>query len=140
MGSAVVQLGFASEEDVLSILARRLCVPSISSPEIDLDRLDFSVLSAQQVIEYRALPYKTFRRTLVIGLVDPHNRLVIGELEKLTGRRIKPVVVLYSVMNEVLRDLASTVPGSESAPLNSSRGKGFHEAPALPPDTGPKGH
>jgi len=56
----------------------------------------------------RVLPYKVYRRTIMVGLEDPHNRLVLSELETLTGRRIKPAVMLSSCLEMALRNIAAS--------------------------------
>ena len=106
LGSAVVELGYASIDDVSDALSKQLYVPSLTPSQVQRDRLDFSLLSPLQAVEIRALPYRVFRRTILVGLEDPHNRLVISELEKLTGRRVKPAVVLSSCLDSSLKELS----------------------------------
>ena len=59
LGSAIVELGYVSLERVSDVLARQLCVPSLTPQDVARDGLDFSLLSPLQALEMRALPYES---------------------------------------------------------------------------------
>ena len=46
LGSAIVELGYVSLEQVSDVLARQLCVPSLTPHDVARDGLDFSLPSA----------------------------------------------------------------------------------------------
>ncbi len=106
----LVELGYATEHTVTSILAESYGVPFYSLEEVQIDESVTPILDPKTARRYQALPLYIEDSYLVIAMVNPFDVVAIDDLRLLTGYNIKPIIVMESELKEALerlsRDLA----------------------------------
>jgi putative nucleotidyltransferase with HDIG domain len=95
LGVALVELGYVSEEQVLSTVARKLgfdrvrldSVQRTAPVEAALQLVPFEIASSKGIV-----PLACDRTTVTVAMRDPGNLNAIDELQFRTGRRVKVVI------------------------------------------------
>ncbi len=102
IGEVVVELGFASERDILRTLAQRLSVEYVDSPlftvELDTTKLVPEALARQ----YNILPMYLRAGTLTIATNDPLDFACLEDVAMITGLEIRTVL---SPISEIERGI-----------------------------------
>lgn len=94
LGTALVAMGFLSEELLVKALSKQLAVPvarldALDVPESVLRKLDHDFVKTHAICPER---YIADRKTLVVAMADPINVETIDEVQRRTGMRIQPTV------------------------------------------------
>lgn len=101
LGEAVVRLGFAPEEAVLSVLARQLGLPFLAPPlAVEAEaarRIRPAFARKRQVV-----PLRIEGRTLQVAMADPLDLATIDDLQFQSGKRVGPVLTTPSAIREGL--------------------------------------
>ncbi len=92
IGELLVDMGFISEHNIATFLARQLHVPYV---EIEKQLIDIEVvnmLPADIARRIAAIPLYKDREALVVAMADPLNIFGLDDIQKATGREIRQVV------------------------------------------------
>ena len=73
LGSALVRLGFLSEEDVTNFLSRQYGVPAINLSYFEIDPAVVKLIPHETARRYQILPLSRVGASLTIAMVDPTN-------------------------------------------------------------------
>ncbi|MDD5005119.1 MAG: ATPase, T2SS/T4P/T4SS family [Candidatus Omnitrophica bacterium] len=122
--SALVRLGFASEESILSVLSKQLNIPYIKIKEIDISPDVVTKIPAKFVFHYKLMPIKIGGNVLTCAVTDPLNIQIIDDMKLLLGFEIKTVLAgekdiqesihkYYGVGAETLEKMVSEKKGQE---------------------------
>ncbi|MGC4001036.1 MAG: general secretion pathway protein GspE [Anaeromyxobacter sp.] len=94
LGQALVEMKFATEADVVEVLARRF-----SFEVARLDRLDgyahqqaLQLVGREFSLKHNVFPMQADTSTLTVAMSDPTNLQVVDELRFRTGRRVKVAI------------------------------------------------
>src|SRR5258707_44789 len=100
LGSALVKLGFLSDEDVTNFLSRQYGVPAINLSYFEIDGSVVKLVPYDTAKRYQILPLSRVGASLTIAMVDPTNVFAMDDIKFMTGFNIEPVVASESSIGE----------------------------------------
>src|SRR5579859_4430848 len=100
LGSALVKLGFLSDEDVTNFLSRQYGVPAINLAYFEIDATVVKLIPYETAKRYQILPLSRVGSSLTIAMVDPTNVFAMDDIKFMTGFNIEPVVASESSILE----------------------------------------
>src|SRR5690242_6360372 len=100
LGSALVKLGFLTEEDVNNFLSRQYGVPAINLSYFEIDPTVVKLIPFETAKRYQILPLSRVGASLTIAMVDPTNVFAMDDIKFMTGFNIEPVVASESSILE----------------------------------------
>jgi type IV pilus assembly protein PilB len=100
LGSALVKLGFMSDEDVTNFLSRQYGVPAINLSYFEIDASVIKLIPFETAKRYQILPLSRVGASLTIAMVDPTNVFAMDDIKFMTGFNIEPVVASESSILE----------------------------------------
>src|SRR5262250_1792795 len=92
LGSALVKLGFLTDEDVTNFLSRQYGVPAINLSYFEIDPAVVKLIPFETAKRYQILPLSRVGASLTIAMVDPTNVFAMDDIKFMTGFNIEPVV------------------------------------------------
>ncbi len=92
LGSAMVKLGFVSEDDVTNILSRHYGVPAINLEYFEVDAAVVKLIPYETAKRYQVLPISRVGASLTLAMVDPTNVYAMDDIKFMTGLNIEPVI------------------------------------------------
>ncbi|HBG45981.1 MAG TPA: type II secretion system protein GspE [Deltaproteobacteria bacterium] len=102
VGKVIVNLGYATEEDIANALAVQYGIPSIMISSVILDPRLLKLVPEQTAKRYMVIPVSVDGDTLKVAMLDPLNVFAIDELKKLTGLQIDPLVTTETEVMKAL--------------------------------------
>lgn len=100
LASALVKLGFLSDEDVTNFLSRQYGVPAINLSYFEIDPAVVKLIPYETAKRYQILPLSRVGASLTIAMVDPTNVFAMDDIKFMTGFNIEPVVASESSILE----------------------------------------
>ncbi len=100
LASALVKLGFLSDEDVTNFLSRQYGVPAINLSYFEIDSAVVKLIPFETAKRYQILPLSRVGASLTIAMVDPTNVFAMDDIKFMTGFNIEPVVASESSIVE----------------------------------------
>src|SRR5437867_12210648 len=100
LGSALVKLGFLTDEDVTNFLSRKYGVPAINLSYFEIDPTVVKLIPYETAKRYQILPLSRVGASLTIAMVDPTNVFAMDDIKFMTGFNIEPVVASESSIIE----------------------------------------
>jgi type II secretion system protein E len=92
IGSLLVKMGLANEEDVLRALSRQLHIPFVKPSELTLDEKLKSIVPAQIAEHYRLIPIEIKDGMLRVAVNDPLDIHTLDDLRLALRMEIEPVI------------------------------------------------
>lgn len=93
LGTNLIEMGFISEEQLASFLARKAGVPCTTPEQLNHVPADvLSLLPAELVKKYMAIPIALEKKRLTLAMADPTNLPAIDEISFRTGYIVSPLV------------------------------------------------
>src|SRR2546421_5702904 len=109
LGSALVKLGFLSDEDVTNFLSRQYGVPAINLSYFEIDGSVVKLVPYETAKRYQILPFSRVGASLTIAMVDPTNVFAMDDIKFMTGFNIEPVVASEAaIMDGIEKAYASS--------------------------------
>src|SRR5213082_2941220 len=100
LGSALVKLGFLTDEDVTNFLSRQYGVPAINLSYFEIDPTVVKLIPFETAKRYQILPLSRVGASLTIAMVDPTNVFAMDDIKFMTGFNIEPVVASEAAIME----------------------------------------
>ena len=100
LASALVKLGFLTDEDVTNFLSRQYGVPAINLSYFEIDPAVVKLIPYETAKRYQILPLSRVGASLTIAMVDPTNVFAMDDIKFMTGFNIEPVVASESSIIE----------------------------------------
>src|ERR1700747_622327 len=100
LGSALVKLGFLTDEDVTNFPSRQYGVPAINLSYFEIDPAVVKLIPFETAKRYQILPLSRVGASLTIAMVDPTNVFAMDDIKFMTGFNIEPVVASESSIQE----------------------------------------
>ncbi len=113
LGSALVKLGFLSDEDVTNFLSRQYGVPAINLSYFEIDPAVVKLIPFETAKRYQILPLSRVGASLTIAMVDPTNVFAMDDIKFMTGFNIEPVVASESSIQEGIEKAYGTTKEAE---------------------------
>ncbi|HEX9102234.1 MAG TPA: hypothetical protein VF997_08530 [Polyangia bacterium] len=93
LGTCVVELGFTDEKTVAGVLAAQLKIPSATAAQLDkCDAFAIKLVPAAMAERLRAVPLRQDGDKLWVVMADPTDQQALGELSKVTSKKVRPMV------------------------------------------------
>jgi len=92
LSSALIDLGFLMEDDLLNFLHKRYGVPSISIADLELDPKLVDLIEQDFMQKNQVIPVRRSGSTLYLAMVDPFNVSVIDDIKFRTGYHVEALV------------------------------------------------
>jgi type IV pilus assembly protein PilB len=103
LGEVLVELNFASETQVLEVLAQGYGIPFVQRTAKIADPKVVEILPRDFVEEHKVLPLFLVRGTLTIAVSEPANLYLVEEIQRLTGYEVHIVAATVSEIEGSLR-------------------------------------
>ncbi len=103
MGTAIVNLGLLSEEEMAQALSRQLGYPYINLDQFEVypDVVDLIPVDVAQ--KYLIMPIHRIRSFLTLAMVDPTDLEIIEDVRFRTGLSIQPVIASESGISNAIK-------------------------------------
>jgi len=100
LASALVKLGFLSDEDVTNFLFAPVRRAAINLSYFEIDPAVVKLIPYETAKRYQILPLSRVGASLTIAMVDPTNVFAMDDIKFMTGFNIEPVVASESSIIE----------------------------------------
>jgi len=111
LGSILIEMGFITVDKMLAFLSQKFSVPSINLFKTDIKPEVLQLLDQEKMKKYRILPVSLEGNTLTLAMVSPQDFMTISDLEFTLGKKIKPVIVPFFMMEAALNLLSDNYEG-----------------------------
>ena len=105
LGSAVVALGFATDDAIVAILSRQFRVPAVDLTRIEFDADVVGLIPAVTARKYQVVPLSRSGATLAVAVADPGNVVALDDIKFLTGCNVEPQVATEAAVDAAVRKL-----------------------------------
>lgn len=92
LGQILIGLGFASEEEILPVLAKQREIPYVSIKMTLVDPAAIKAVLPKYAHHYMVMPISLTNGTLKVALSDPFDLDILDDLRLLVGHKIEPVL------------------------------------------------
>jgi type IV pilus assembly protein PilB len=92
IGRVLVDLGYASQGAILSVMARQIGIEYIDFAERRPDPAAVALVSRDLASRYILMPIELQENVLVVAMADPQNVLALDDLRIITGHEIRPAI------------------------------------------------
>ncbi|MFC1708992.1 GspE/PulE family protein [Candidatus Omnitrophota bacterium] len=90
--SVLIRLGFAAEEEVLSVLSRQLSISYVKINDLQVHPDVISNIPAKFAFHYKLMPLKIEDNILTCAVTDPLNVQVLDDIKLLLGFQVEAVL------------------------------------------------
>jgi len=108
LGSILIELGYISTDDLCDFLSKKFGVPSINLFKINIPQYVIDEITLDKIKLYKILPISMDRGTLTLAMTSPQDFMIISDLEFSVGKKIKPVITPFFMMEAALHLLSSS--------------------------------
>lgn len=105
IGSILIQQGAITVDVLLDFLGKQFGVPTANLFQLDIPSNVLSSIPLYIVKERKVLPLDADEGSIALAMVNPNDLLTIHEIEFMTGKRIRPVLVPSSQFDLALRSI-----------------------------------
>jgi type IV pilus assembly protein PilB len=92
LGRVVVDLGYASEAAVLSVVATQIGIEYVDFNERKPDPNAIAVVPRELAMRFSLMPVAIVDNSLVVAMADPHNVVALDDLRVITGMDVRGVI------------------------------------------------
>src|SRR5664279_6051636 len=92
IGRVLVDLGYASQGAILSVMARQIGIEYIDFSERRPEPAAVALVHRELAARYTLMPVELRDGVLVVAMADPQNVLALDDLRIITGHDIKPAI------------------------------------------------
>ncbi len=92
LGRILVDLGYASQGAILSVMAKQIGIEYIDFAERKPDPAAVALVPKELATRYILMPVEIREGQLVVAMADPQNVLALDDLRIITSRDIKPAI------------------------------------------------
>ena len=102
LGTALMKLGFVSDDEITEVLSRQYGVPSINLKYYEVDPAVIKLIPQDTAVRYQIVPLSRVGSTLTIAMIDPTNVFAMDDIKFMTGFNVEPVVASESAIGEAI--------------------------------------
>jgi type IV pilus assembly protein PilB len=92
IGRVLVDLGYARQGDILSVMAKQIGIEYIDFAERRPQPDALALVARETAARYTLMPVEVKDGVLLVAMADPQNVLALDDLRILTGHDIKPAI------------------------------------------------
>jgi|SRR6056297_80682 len=111
LGSILIEMGFITVDNMLKFLSKKFGVPSINLFKTDIQPEVLQLIPQEKMKKFRILPVSVENNTLTLAMVSPQDFMTISDLEFTLGKKIKPSIVPFFMMESALNLLSENYEG-----------------------------
>lgn len=112
LGSILIEMGLISADILLDFLSKQFRVPSVNLFKTDIPAEVLKLIPYEKMKSYRVLPIEMQNNILTVAMVTPQDFITISDLEFTIGKKIKPVIVPFFIMEAAHRLLSPSFEGA----------------------------
>src|SRR5438309_136435 len=113
LGTALMKLGFVSDDEITEVLSRQYGVPSINLKYYEVDPAVIKLIPQDTAVRYQIIPLSRVGSTLTIAMIDPTNVFAMDDIKFMTGFNVEPVVASETSVNEAIAKFYGEVESGE---------------------------
>ncbi len=113
LGTALMKLGFVSDDEITEVLSRQYGVPSINLKYYEVDPAVIKLIPQDTAVRYQIVPLSRVGSTLTIAMIDPTNVFAMDDIKFMTGFNVEPVVASETSVNEAIAKFYGEVQSGE---------------------------
>ena len=113
LGTALMKLGFVSDDEITEVLSRQYGVPSINLKYYEVDPAVIKLIPQDTAVRYQIVPLSRVGSTLTIAMTDPTNVFAMDDIKFMTGFNVEPVVASETSVNEAITKFYGEVESGE---------------------------
>src|SRR6266705_2065995 len=113
LGTALMKLGFISDDEITEVLSRQYGVPSINLKYYEVDPAVIKLIPQDTAVRYQIIPLSRVGSTLTIAMIDPTNVFAMDDIKFMTGFNVEPVVASETYVNEAIAKFYGEVASGE---------------------------
>jgi type IV pilus assembly protein PilB len=102
IGAVLIKLGFITEDVLVEFIARQFHVPAVNLAKLEIPKTIISLIPADIVEKYQAVPFGVMGNTLNVAMADPGNLFLIDDIRFLARKNIQVHVAPESVIQKVI--------------------------------------
>ncbi len=102
LGEIIVDLGYATEDEVLAIIEEQLGIPVLDLGNYDVDPRATAMIPESIARKYSLIPVETNDNELTVVLSDPLNIFALDDVKLLTGMKLKLTIASKSVIERTI--------------------------------------
>lgn len=92
LGRVLVDLGYASQGAILSVMAKQIGIEYVDFAERRPQPGAVALVSRELAVRYTLMPVEVHDGILLVAMADPQNVLALDDLRIITGHDIKPAI------------------------------------------------
>lgn len=92
LGRVLVDLGYATQGGILSVMAKQIGIRYIDFATTRPDANAIAIVPRDLAVRYTLMPVEIVEEQLVVAMADPQNVLALDDLRIITGYEIKPAI------------------------------------------------
>lgn len=105
IGSILIEQGAITQDVLLDFLGKQFGVPTANLFQIDIPKNVLSLIPFLTIKERKVLPVDIDDNAITLAMVNPNDVVTIHEIEFMTGRRVRPIIVHSSQFNLALKSI-----------------------------------
>jgi twitching motility protein PilT len=102
LGSILIDMGFIATDAFLDFLSQKYGIPSINLFKTDIDQTILDLVPLEKMKQYKVLPVSVEGNSLKLAMISPQDFMTISDLEFTIGKKIKPLIVPFFMMDAAL--------------------------------------
>jgi len=111
LGSALVKLNLANEDDITEVLSNQFGVPSVNLSSFDIEESVLKLIPAEVARKYMLIPISRTGASLTIAMADPSNVFAQDDIKFMTGYHVEPVVTSENAIRKAIEKYFGTGKG-----------------------------
>lgn len=102
LGSALVRLGYVSENQLTDFLSKQYAVPAIDLAQFEIDKEVLKLVPKDVCEKHNVIPISKSGNTLVVAMGDPSNIFARDDIQFLTRCKVEAVVASESAVQSAI--------------------------------------
>lgn len=103
LGSALVKLGFLTDDDVTSALSVQYGIPSIKLADVEIEPEVLKLIPMDTALKHKVLPLARMGSSLTLAMSDPANVFALDDVKFMTGLNVEPVLAAESAIEATVK-------------------------------------
>jgi len=104
LGSALVKLGFITEEKLVTFLSQQYNIPAIDLSGYKVNQGLTKFVPYEIAQKYSVLPVMKSGATITVAMTDPSNIFAVDDIKFMTGYNVETVVISESAFNKAISE------------------------------------
>lgn len=102
LGTYIVELGFASEEEVTAFLGKQYGVPTVDLAEHEIDKSVLRLIPPNVAEKYEVIPFARHGKSIRVAMANPADLFAIEDIKFTTGFEVIPMVASESSIKRAI--------------------------------------